>query len=43
MLDFIKKVENKIQPTPSAYDGMRVVEMVHALYQASKTNKTIKL
>jgi len=43
ILDFIEKVENKIQPTPSAYDGLRVVEMVHALYQASKTNETVKL
>ena len=43
ILDFIEKIENKIQPTPSAYDGMRVVEMVNALYEASKTNQTVKL
>jgi len=43
LLDFIEKIENKTQPVPSAYDGMRVVEMVHALYEASRTDKTIKL
>ena len=43
LLDFIEKIENKVQPSPSAYDGMRVVQMVHALYEASKTDKTVKL
>jgi predicted dehydrogenase len=43
ILDFIEKIENKIQPIPSAYDGMRVVEMVQALYEASRTEKTVKL
>jgi predicted dehydrogenase len=43
ILDFIEKIENKIQPAPSAYDGMRIVEMVNALYEASKTNETVKL
>jgi predicted dehydrogenase len=42
LLDFIEKVEKKIQPIPNAYDGMRVVEMVHALYEASRTDKTVK-
>jgi UDP-N-acetylglucosamine 3-dehydrogenase len=42
ILDFIEKVENKIQPVPSAYDGMRVIEMIHALYESSKTGETVK-
>ena len=40
---FIEKVQKKIQPNPSAYDGMRVVKMVHALYEAARTDKTVKL
>jgi UDP-N-acetylglucosamine 3-dehydrogenase len=43
LLDFIEKIGNKVQPSPGAYDGMRVVQMVHALYEASKTDKTVRL
>lgn len=43
MMDFVENIEKKIQPKPCAHDGLRVVKMVHALYEASKTNKTIKV
>ncbi|MEO0294168.1 MAG: Gfo/Idh/MocA family oxidoreductase [candidate division WOR-3 bacterium] len=42
ILDFIEKVENNLQPTPTAYDGMRVLKMVHALYEAARNNETVR-
>ena len=41
--DFISKVEQGEQPEASGYDGMKVVEMVSAIYESSRTGHIIKL
>jgi predicted dehydrogenase len=41
--DFIDCVTKKKQPTASGHDGMKVVEMVDAIYQSSKTGHAVKL
>ncbi len=43
LLDFIDCVNKKKQPTASGHDGMKVVEMAHAIYESSKTGKVVKL
>lgn len=41
--DFIDCVGARRQPTASGYDGMKVVEMVNAIYESSKTGRVVKL
>jgi len=41
--DFINCVEKGKQPTASGHDGMKVVEMVNAIYESSKTGRIVKL
>jgi predicted dehydrogenase len=41
--DFIQAVKDGRQPLASGYDGMKVVEMVHGIYESSKTGRPVKL
>lgn len=41
--DFIEKVTKGEQPMASGYDGMKVVEMVQAIYESSRTGRMVKL
>ncbi len=41
--DFIGGVKKKRQPMASGYDGMKVIEMVHGIYESSKTGRVVKL
>jgi predicted dehydrogenase len=41
--DFIRCVEEGHQPMATGYDGMKVVEMVNAIYESSKTGRVVKL
>ena len=41
--DFITSVESGRQPIASGYDGMKVVEMVHAIYESSRTGRAVRL
>ena len=40
---FVKAIHEGRQPLPSGYDGLKAVEMAHAIYQSSKMGRTIKL
>jgi len=40
---FIKSIKEGKQPLPSGYDGMRVVQMTHAIYESSKSGSRIKV
>lgn len=40
---FIKYIKESKQPLPSGYDGMRVVQMTHAIYESSKSGSRIKV
>lgn len=41
--DFIDCVKKGRQPTASGHDGMKVIEMVTAIYESSKTGRMVKL
>lgn len=41
--DFINCLKEGRQPMASGYDGMKVVEMVNAIYESSKTGRVVKL
>ncbi|MEM3658651.1 MAG: Gfo/Idh/MocA family oxidoreductase [Candidatus Hadarchaeum sp.] len=41
--DFISCLESGRQPIASGYDGMKVVEMVNAIYESSRTGRVIRL
>ena len=41
--DFIDCVGKDRQPTASGHDGMKVVEMVNAIYESSKTGRVVRL
>ncbi|MEM2878911.1 MAG: Gfo/Idh/MocA family oxidoreductase [Candidatus Hadarchaeales archaeon] len=41
--DFMERVESGEQPMASGHDGMRVVEMVNAIYESSRAGRTVKL
>jgi len=39
---YMNFLENGLNPFPSGHDGMRVVEMVHAIYESAKTGKSVR-
>jgi predicted dehydrogenase len=41
--DYIRCVEEGRQPMASGHDGMKVVEMVHAVYESSRTGRAVRL
>ncbi len=41
--DYVQAIRDGKQPVPSGYDGMRVVQMVHAVYESSRSGKKIDL
>ncbi len=41
--DFIDSVKNGKQPMASGHDGMKVIEMVHGVYESAKTGRIVKL
>lgn len=41
--EFIKAIEEKKQPLPSGYDGLRAVQMAHGIYESSKTGRRVKI
>jgi len=41
--DFIDCIKRGKQPMASGYDGMKVIEMVHGIYESSKSGHVIKL
>jgi len=41
--DFIKSVQEGIEPKPNAVDGARVIQMIEGVYQSAKQNKRIRL
>lgn len=43
MRDYIDAVQQGRQPLASGYDGMKAVEMVHGIYESSKTGRLIKI
>ena len=43
LMDFIDCIKKNMQPMASGHDGMKVVEMVDAIYNSSKTGRIVKL
>jgi UDP-N-acetylglucosamine 3-dehydrogenase len=41
LIDFISHIRDNTQPLPSGYDGLRVLQMVQALYDSSRDGKEI--
>lgn len=41
--DFIDCTKRGKQPMASGYDGMKVIEMIHGIYESSKTGRKVKL
>jgi len=41
--DFIDCIKRGNQPMASGYDGMKVIEMIHGIYESSKTGRKVKL
>lgn len=40
---YMNFLENNLNPFPSGYDGMKVVEMVHAVYESARTGRVVRL
>jgi UDP-N-acetylglucosamine 3-dehydrogenase len=43
MEHLVESLRKGIQPEPSGYDGMRVVQMIHAAYESSSTGRRTKV
>lgn len=41
--EYIKSIISNRQPVPSGFDGLRVVQMVNAVYESSRLGKTISI
>jgi predicted dehydrogenase len=41
--DYIKAIINNKQPLPSGFDGLRAVQMAHAVYQSARLGREIEL
>jgi len=41
--EFVEAVRSGRQPSPSARDGLRALQMVHAVYESSETGRAVKL
>lgn len=41
--DYIEHIKRGEQPMASGYDGMKVIEMVHGIYESSKTGRKVQL
>lgn len=41
--DFINAIKENRQPLPSGFDGLRVIQMVHAVYESAKKGSKIKI
>ena len=41
--DFIDSVIHGIHPTPTGYDGMRVIQIIHGIYESAKRDYKVKV
>jgi predicted dehydrogenase len=43
LADYIDAIRNGRQPQPSGYDGMRILQMIHAVYESSRLGTAVNL